>query len=152
MLCSNSIPGGLGSKYWTGKLCNRYQKGVGSEAPAVVCWRCTADLCGPPEINYGYKSTGRPRGWQFMKEFVDKDGTVFHKGKEQPTLKGTLPPTKISKTSKKKLSKSQKDQRRQKLLAETSKLRKALNSSRTKKDIRKYTTEIRKIERQLKKI
>ena len=30
-----------------------------------------------------------------MKEFVDKDGNVFHKGKEISELKGTLPPTKI---------------------------------------------------------
>ena len=42
-----------------------------------------------------YKPTGRPAGWHFMNEFVDKDGNVFHKGKEQPKLKGTLPPTKI---------------------------------------------------------
>ena len=40
-------------------------------------------------------STGRPAGWHFMNEFVDKDGTVFHKGKEQPKLKGTLPPTQV---------------------------------------------------------
>ena len=39
--------------------------------------------------------TGRPSGWHFMKEFVDKDGNVFHKGVEQPKLKGTLPPTKV---------------------------------------------------------
>ena len=39
--------------------------------------------------------TGRPSGWHFMKEFVDKDGNVFHKGKEQPKLKGTLSPTKV---------------------------------------------------------
>ena len=26
----------------------------------------------------------------------NKDGNVFHKGKEQPELKGTLPPTKIT--------------------------------------------------------
>jgi len=36
-----------------------------------------------------------------MNEFVDKDGTVFHKGKEQPDLKGTLPPTKVSAPKKK---------------------------------------------------
>ena len=30
-----------------------------------------------------------------MNEFVDKDGNVFHKGVEQPKLKGTLPPTKV---------------------------------------------------------
>ena len=35
-----------------------------------------------------------------MNEFVDKDGSVFHKGVEQPKLKGTLPPTKV-KTKKK---------------------------------------------------
>jgi len=39
--------------------------------------------------------TGRPAGWHFMNEFVDKDGNVFHKGVEQPDLKGTLPPTKV---------------------------------------------------------
>ena len=41
------------------------------------------------------KSTGRPAGWHFMKEFVDKDGNVFHKGKEQPKLFGTLKSTKV---------------------------------------------------------
>ena len=39
--------------------------------------------------------SGRPSGWHFMNEFVDKDGTVFHKGVEQPKLKGTLEPTVI---------------------------------------------------------
>ena len=42
-----------------------------------------------------HKPTGRPSGWHFMNEFVDKDGTVYHRGKEQPKLKGTLPPTKV---------------------------------------------------------
>jgi hypothetical protein len=41
------------------------------------------------------KSTGRPAGWHFMSEFVDKDGNVFHKGKEQPKLFGTLKSTKV---------------------------------------------------------
>ena len=49
-----------------------------------------------PETNKpSYQPTGRPAGWHFMNEFVDKDGTVFHKGKEQPKLKGTLPPTQV---------------------------------------------------------
>jgi hypothetical protein len=47
-------------------------------------------------------STGRPAGWHFMNEFVDKDGNVFHKGKEQPDLKGTLPPTKVKPPKKRK--------------------------------------------------
>jgi len=48
-----------------------------------------------------HKPTGRPSGWHFMKEFVDKDGNVFHKGVEQPKLKGTLPPTKVKPVKKK---------------------------------------------------
>ena len=57
-------------------------------------------------------STGRPAGWHFMNEFVDKDGNVFHKGKEQPDLKGTLKPTKVKPPKKrKKLTADQKLQR-----------------------------------------
>ena len=44
-----------------------------------------------------------------MAEFVDKDGNVFHKGKEQPKLKGTLPPTKV-KPPKKKTKRRTKDE------------------------------------------
>ena len=54
--------------------------------------------------------TGRPAGWHWMAEFVDKDGTVYHKGKEQPKLKGTLPPTKVKprkKPTKKRRTKEQ---------------------------------------------
>ena len=57
-----------------------------------------------------YKPTGRPAGWHWMAEFVDKDGNVFHKGKEQPKLKGTLPPTEIrpkKKPTKKRRTKEQ---------------------------------------------
>ena len=49
----------------------------------------------PDVTKPSYKPTGRPAGWHFMKEFVDKDGNIFHLGKEQPKLKGTLPPTKV---------------------------------------------------------
>ena len=52
--------------------------------------------------------TGRPAGWHFMNEFVDKDGNVFHKGKEQPKLKGTLEPTKVK--PKKKVKRKTKDE------------------------------------------
>ena len=54
------------------------------------------------------KSTGRPPGWHFMKEFVDKDGNVFHRGKEQPKLKGTLASTKVK--PKKKTKRRSKEQ------------------------------------------
>ena len=48
-----------------------------------------------------YKPTGRPAGWDWMAEFVDKDGTVFHKGK--------VPPTKV-KPPKKKTKRRTKDE------------------------------------------
>ena len=57
-----------------------------------------------------YKPTGRPAGWHFMNEFVDKDGNVFHKGKEQPKLKGTLPPTKVKPKKKTKTKRRTKEQ------------------------------------------
>ena len=53
-------------------------------------------------------STGRPAGWHFMAEFVDKDGKVYHKGVEQPKLFGTLKPTKVK--PKKKVKRKTKDE------------------------------------------
>ena len=50
--------------------------------------------------------TGRPAGWHFMNEYVDKWGNVFHKGVEQPDLKGTRPIT-LSKKKKKILRRTQ---------------------------------------------
>ena len=47
-----------------------------------------------------------------MKEFVDKKGNVFHKGEEQPELKGTLSSTIIKpRKKKKKLTADEKLQR-----------------------------------------
>ena len=73
---------------------------VGETATNVVCGTCTNRnmMMKFPELHEGKpkrKTTGRPAGWHFMKEFVDKDGNVFHKGKEQPDLKGTLSSTKV---------------------------------------------------------
>tara|TARA_R100001015_G_C4583166_1_gene139394 strand:- start:437 stop:886 length:450 start_codon:yes stop_codon:yes gene_type:complete len=71
--------------------------------------------------------TGRPSGWHFMNEFVDKDGTVFYKGKEQPDLKGTLPPTKIK--PKKKAKRRSKEEI---LLARHEKKKKVLKKAKKK--------------------
>ena len=73
---------------------------VGDTAIGVTCSRCTNRniMMKFPELHEEKKkreATGRPAGWHFMAEFVDKDGNVFHKGKEQPKLKGTLKPTKV---------------------------------------------------------
>ena len=84
------------------KKCGRWVDNVGENAKTVTCSYCTMMLVGmPEEPKSTYKPTGRPAGWHFMNEFVDKDGNVFHKGKEQPNLKGTLPPTKVKPPKKK---------------------------------------------------
>ena len=70
---------------------------VSTEAVSVIGSRAVMGRVGIPKEKPSRVSTGRPAGWHFMNEFVDKDGTVFHKGKEQPDLKGTLPPTKCGK-------------------------------------------------------
>ena len=82
--------------------CGRLVEKVGYEAKSVVCSYCVFSMVGfPEETKPAYKPTGRPAGWHWMKEFVDKDGNVFHKGKEVSKLKGTLSPTKIKKPTKK---------------------------------------------------
>jgi|TARA_R100000008_G_scaffold19352_2_gene9912 hypothetical protein len=92
------------------KKCGRWVDNVGETTKTVTCSYCTMMLVGlPEEPRSAYKPTGRPAGWHFMNEFVDKDGNVFHKGKEQPNLKGTLPPTKV-KPPKKKAKRRSKEQ------------------------------------------
>jgi hypothetical protein len=76
--------------------CTRTVENVGDLAAKVTCSYCTMMMTGlPEETKSAYKSTGRPVGWHWMSEFVDKDGNVYHKGKEQPKLFGTLKPTKV---------------------------------------------------------
>lgn len=75
--------------------CGREVKGVDVDTVKVTCSHCVSRMIPLDEPKSAYKPTGRPAGWHWMKEFVDKDGNVFHKGKEQPKLKGTLKPTKI---------------------------------------------------------
>jgi len=82
-------------RYMVCSMCGNYER-VGELATAVKCSRCVNIIMMnqyPPENKPSYKPTGRPAGWHWMTEFVDVDGNVFHRGKEQPKLKGTLKPT-----------------------------------------------------------
>ena len=94
------------------KITGEPVKNVSTEATSVIGSRALMarmDKMFPEENKPKRVKTGRPSGWHFMNEFVDKDGNVFHKGKEQPDLKGTLPPTKVKPPKKrKKLSADQK--------------------------------------------
>ena len=89
--------------------CGRWVDNVSEEAKSVVCSYYVLRAI-PIEEKKGYTPTGRPAGWHWMNEFVDKDGNVFHKGKEQPKLKGTLPPTKVTPPKKKQTKRRTKDQ------------------------------------------
>ena len=90
--------------------CNRIVENVGEEAVKVTCSYCVFSVVGMPESPKStYKPTGRPAGWHFMNEFVDADGNVFYKGKEQPKLKGTLKPTKVKPPKKKTKRRSQQE-------------------------------------------
>ena len=82
-------------------------------------------------VKPSYKPTGRPAGWHWMAEFVDKDGNVFHKGVEQPKLKGTLKPTKVKPPKKrKKVNKDSKMYATAKAYKEKQKLKRALNKQK----------------------
>ena len=103
-----------GQRWLQCKYCYDYVKA--DNATAVTCSNCVIkiDMIKFPETAFKKQKmkTGRPPGWHFMNEFVDKDGNVFHKGKEKPELKGTLEPTKVKpRKKKKKLTEDEKLQR-----------------------------------------
>ena len=153
MICRNSI---VDTNYWAWNIlskhprCNEWSE-VGEGATAVLCYKCVNKTVGPPEIKSGYKSSGRMRGWQFMKEFVDAQGNVFHKGVEQPKLKGTLKPTPPAPV-KKKLSKNEKEELRTSILKQMAMVRGNLKTAKFKKDIKAGNVQMRRLERKLKKI
>lgn len=94
LTCQNNDPK---SKYFKGIRC--YEDVLVDEnAQSGLCWKCTTMMAPPPEEK---KITGYPRGWKFMAEFVDKDGNVYHRGKIQDNLFGTLPPTEVKEVVKK---------------------------------------------------
>ena len=103
-----------GQRWLQCKYCYDYKE-VEPEVGAITCSSCVVKIDMikfPNTIKKQKVSSGRPAGWHFMNEFVDKDGNVFHKGKEQPDLKGTLEPTKVKPPKKrKKLSADEKLQR-----------------------------------------
>ena len=108
-----------GKRYMQCKHCKSEYVQTSEDAVAVTCSMCVARITISqmsleemvPSL-MKKKTTGRPPGWHFMNEFVDKKGNVFHKGKEQPELKGTLSPSKVKpRKKKKKLTADEKLQR-----------------------------------------
>ena len=119
-----------GVPYMDCKITGEPVRNVSTEATSVIGSRAVLARIHqmfPEQDKPKRVKTGRPSGWHFMNEFVDKDGNVFHKGKEQPDLKGTLPPTKIK--PKKKAKRRTKEEI---LLARHEKKQKVLKKAKTK--------------------
>ena len=119
-----------GIPYMDCKITGEPVRNVGTEATSVIGSKAVMARINklfPDQDNPRRVKTGRPAGWHWMNEFVDKDGNVFHKGKEQPDLKGTLPPTKIK--PKKKVKRRSKEEM---LLARHEKKKKVLKKAKTK--------------------
>ena len=79
----------------------------------------------------------RPAGWRFMAVFVASDGTVFHRGEEQPDLKDTLPPTDVSA-----IKAAQKERKREKKLK-----KKEMAQKREEKMALQYTKKMKKLKK-----
>ena len=100
-----------GVPYMECKITGEPVRNVSVEAKSVIGSRALLarmDKMFPEQNKPKRVKTGRPSGWHFMNEFVDKDGTVYHKGKEMPELKGTLPVT-VVKPKKKTKRRSQEE-------------------------------------------
>ena len=102
-----------GVPYMDCKVTGEPVRNVSMEAKSVIGSKAVMSKIHkmfPETTKKSKPKTGRPAGWHWMAEFVDKDGTVYHKGKEQPKLKGTLPPTEVKprkKPTKKRRTKEQ---------------------------------------------
>ena len=84
-----------GVAYMNCKITGEPVANVSTEIKSVIGSRAVQRMVGIPKEKSRPQPSGRPAGWHFMNEFVDKDGTVYHKGVEKPKLKGTLKPTKV---------------------------------------------------------
>ena len=89
-----------GVEYMDCKVTGEPVANVSTDIKSVIGSKAVMGMVGLPKDKPKRQPTGRPAGWHFMNEYVDKWGNVFHKGVEQPKLKGTRPIT-LSKKKKK---------------------------------------------------
>ena len=97
-----------GVAYMDCKITGEPVANVSTDSVSVIGGRAMQSRVGIPKEKSRPQPTGRPAGWHWMNEYVDKWGNVFHKGVEQPKLKGTRPIT-LSKEKKKILRRTQEE-------------------------------------------
>ena len=110
---------------------------VSIDATNVLCWECVQKKvpADPKLLSSAVKkdaSSVKPRGWRFMKQFVDIDGTVYERGIENVELKGTLEKTDIVSLKAKQKEKSKKNKEK-KILREEKKQKRILKEFKKKK-------------------
>ena len=147
--CENSIPDG---RFWKGKLCNEFVA-IAETSVAAVCWKCVTKVVEAPIQRAVQEKSDKPKGWKFMKVYVHKDGTVYFKGVEQTSLKGTMPVTVIQpKEDKKKMSKQEKADRLASLGKEIQSLKAELFAETRKGKKSEITRKLSKLNRELSKL
>ncbi len=87
-LSQDELERSFSEKYLECSLCGISQE-VRGNITGITCARCVQKMVAPPDFPVKPKPAGerKPRGWQFMKEFVDHDGIVYHKGKAEDKKK-----------------------------------------------------------------
>lgn len=132
------------------QVCGTVMHKIDDNVESITCYNCVIDMLQSYEQPVQKKQTtksGYPKGWRFMKLFVHSDGTVYHKGIEQPELKGTQEPTVI--VAKPKKTKQQKREEKQNALVEYNKLKKELKGEKRKTFKKKIETKLKKLQKQL---
>lgn len=118
-----------------------------SEVIRVICIDCITETWDPPKSSSSKKAVGYPKGWRFMKEFVHVDGNVYHRGVEQPHLKGTLPATVIQ--TKKKPNKFELQEERSRILVQINDLKKKLKKETRSTYIKRYESQLKKLQKKI---
>jgi hypothetical protein len=132
------------------RLCGADVHKVDDAAFEVTCSDCIMEslrVYDTPTKKKQASSQGYPKGWRFMKEFVHADGTVYLRGVEQPSLKGTRSSTTIVVRPKK--TKQQKKQEKQEVLSKYSSLKKDLKKETRKTVIKKIESKLKKLQKQI---
>ena len=153
-------------------MCGSTVENVSSDSVSVLCSSCVVNndikVFGLPsqviamQEKHNKKKSAKPRGWAFMREFVDLNGDVYEKGKlikeltdQKPTIESDEYITRMKIEKPKKLTKKEKHIMFSKLSVEKSKKMKECmkleNNRASSSKIKKCQSELRKIIKELKK-
>tara|TARA_R110000822_G_scaffold231078_1_gene363137 strand:- start:378 stop:794 length:417 start_codon:yes stop_codon:yes gene_type:complete len=115
----------------------------------LQCSDCVREAWDPADLPKPKRPSGYHRGWKFMKEFVHENGTVYHKGVEQPNLKDTLKPTPKKEKERDTRSKAQKAIAKQEKYVAINKLKKKIKKEERVTYRRKLETQLKQLVKQL---